>query len=49
MGLVSRRYLCVVEAQWDGGDDVDTTYVPVPWCTLTVTCVPRRLDDVVGQ
>jgi hypothetical protein len=47
LGLVSRRFLCVVEGQWDGGDDSDSTYVPAPGCEVTVTCVPRREDDVL--
>ena len=49
MAFVTRRYLCVIEAQWDGGDDVDTTYVPRPGCQVTVTCVLRRADDVWGE
>jgi hypothetical protein len=47
LGLVSKRFLCVVEGQWDGGDDSDSTYVPAPGCEVTVTCVPRREDDVL--
>ena len=46
MGFVSKRYLCVVEGRWDGGDPTDSTYVPRPGCEVTVTCVPRRQDDV---
>jgi hypothetical protein len=46
MGFVSKNYLCVYEAEWDGGDDSDSTYVPAPGCKVTVTCVPRRADDV---
>lgn len=45
MGFVTKRFLCVVEGRWDGGDDSDSTYVPPPGCELTVTCVPRREDD----
>lgn len=46
IGLVSKRFLCVVEGRWDGGDGSDTTYVPAPGCEVIVTCVPRRDDDV---
>ncbi len=47
MGYVTRKYFCFVEGSWDGGDDSDTTYVPAPGCEVTVTCVPRREDDVM--
>lgn len=43
---LSRRLLCVLAAQWDGGDDSDTTVVPRPGCRVVITCVPRRADDV---
>jgi hypothetical protein len=46
IGYVTERYLCVLEGRWDGGDDSDSTYVPTPGCELTVTCVPRREEDV---
>jgi len=46
MGYVTAKYLCVIVAQWDGGDDTDTTYVPAPGCEVRITCVPRREDDV---
>lgn len=46
MGFVSKRFLCVVDGHWDGGDDSDSTYLPEPGCQVTVTCVPRREDDV---
>jgi len=49
LGFLSRRALCVIEAHWDGGDDSDSTYVPPPGCTMTVTCVPRRRDDVAPR
>ena len=42
---VSKRLLCVLAAQWDGGDDSDSTVVPVPGCRVVITCVPRRADD----
>jgi hypothetical protein len=44
--FASRRVLCVVDARWDGGDDSDSTVVPDVGCTVTITCVPRRDDDV---
>ena len=45
MGYVTKKYLCVLEGRWDGGDGSDSTYVPAPGCTITVTCVARRQDD----
>ena len=45
MGLVCRQFLCVVEGSWHGYDPTDSTYVPPPGCSVTATCVPRRLDD----
>lgn len=47
MGYVTRKFFCFLEASWDGGDDSDTTYVPAAGCEVTVTCVPRRVDDVM--
>ena len=46
MGFVTKRFLCVVEGRWDGGDPSDSTYVPRPGCELTVTCVPRLESEV---
>lgn len=46
LGFVSRDFLCLIEATWDGGDDSDTTYVPLPGCQVRITCVPRRSDDI---
>ncbi len=46
MGYLSKNFFCLVEATWDGGDDSDKSYVPPPGCKVTVTCVPRRMDDV---
>ena len=37
-GMVSRTTLCVSQGEWDGGDDGDSTYVPVDWWGLTVQC-----------
>jgi hypothetical protein len=45
-GFLSRNFFCLVEGHWDGGDDTDPSYVPVPGCEVVVTCVPRREDDV---
>jgi hypothetical protein len=47
MGFVTRRFLCLIQGQWEGGDDSDTTYVPAPGCKVTATIVPRRADDVM--
>jgi len=30
LGLKSRTVFCLIEGKWDGGDDTDTTYVPLP-------------------
>jgi hypothetical protein len=49
MGYLSRNFFCLVEGQWDGGDDSDDGYVPAPGCKVTVTCVPRREDDTPPQ
>jgi hypothetical protein len=49
MGYLSRGYFCLVEGTWDGGDDTDDTYEPLPGCKVTVTCVPRREDDTPRQ
>ena len=46
MGYLSRNYFCLVEGSWQGGDESDDTYVPPPGCKVTVTCVPRREDDI---
>jgi hypothetical protein len=44
-GLFRAPDLCLVEGQWDGGDDADTTYVPRPGDELTVQCVPAAPSD----
>jgi hypothetical protein len=44
MGYRRNNYLCVVEGRWNGGDDMDTTWV-VTSCELIVTCVPSREGD----
>ena len=49
MGYLCRNFFCLVEGQWDGGDDADPAHVPAPGCTVTVTCVPRREDDAPPQ
>lgn len=41
---VCREALCVVQASWDGGDDTDTTYVPVPGESVSLICVPRLAE-----
>jgi len=46
MGFVSKRFFCLLEGHWDGGDDSDSSYVPAPGCEVTVTVAPRRADDV---
>jgi hypothetical protein len=49
MGYLSKNFFCLVEGQWDGGDESDPSVLPTPGCTLKVTCVPRREDDVPPQ
>jgi len=49
MGYLSRDYFCLVEGTWDGGDDTDDSYDPMPGCKVTVTCVPWREDDTPRQ
>ncbi len=44
-GLVSKETLCVIDGETDGGDDSDSTYVPADYYDLTVTCVPRKMND----
>jgi hypothetical protein len=46
MGYLSKNFFCLVEGTWDGGDDTVENYVATPGCKVTVTCVPRRMDDV---
>jgi len=46
VGLTRSNSLVVIEAEWDGTDDSDSTYVPAPGCHVTVTCAPQREDDV---
>ena len=43
--MISREALCDVQASWDGGDDSDTTYVPVPGERIELVCVPRPPRD----
>lgn len=49
VGYVCRNFFCLVEGQWEGGDDEDENAATVPGCTVTVTCVPRREDDAPRQ
>jgi hypothetical protein len=49
MGYLSQNFFCLVEGQWDGGDDTDESYVPAPGCKVIMTCVPRRQDDTPPQ
>jgi len=44
-GLTVGPALCVIRGQWDGGDDSDTTYVPVPGYDLDVQCFRRAPAD----
>ena len=44
-GFIKGDTLCLRNETWDGGDDTDSTYVPGPDFSLTLTCAPRRADD----
>jgi hypothetical protein len=44
-GLSVGPVLCVISGRWDGGDDSDTTYVPVPGYDLDVQCFRRTQAD----
>ena len=46
MGLILGPTLCVVRGAWDGGDDSDTTYVPVPGYDLDVSCFRHTPADL---
>lgn len=38
---IKKNVFCIVEGQWDGGDDGDPTYVPSPRYEITVKCSNR--------
>lgn len=38
---------CIVAAQWDGGDDSDSTYVPSDTPDLAATCAATSLADTM--
>ena len=37
-GMVSITALCIVQGEWDGGDDADSTHVAGDWWRLRVEC-----------
>lgn len=41
LALVSEEAICFYSASWDGGDDSDSTYVPLPGMSIRLECVPR--------
>jgi hypothetical protein len=41
VGMIVGPALCIIDGNWDGGDDSDTTYVPVPGYDLEVRCFRR--------
>ena len=45
MGMSVGPVLCLLRGSWDGGDDSDTTYVPVPGYDLEITCFRHTADD----
>jgi hypothetical protein len=45
MGMSVGPVLCLLRGRWDGGDDSDTTYVPVPGYDLEITCFRRTPED----
>ena len=46
MGFVAKGYFCMVESRWEPGSDSEEATEVDPGCEVTVTCVPRRADDV---
>jgi hypothetical protein len=44
-GFANERVLCITQGQWDGGDDGDSTHVPAPGYSLTLSCVPLLASD----
>jgi len=36
------RVRCLVDKSWDGGDDADSTYKPLPWYREATTCWLRQ-------
>lgn len=44
-GFIKGDTICLREDAWDGENDDDSTYVPRPDFTVTLTCAPRRPDD----
>jgi hypothetical protein len=47
VGLHSHGITCVLEGQWDGGDDSDSTYVPSDSLLLAGTCAPTEPRDTL--
>ena len=45
----SRETLCIIEFQWDGGDDSDPSYVPGDWYKAMVSCAPGVTADVIPE
>ena len=45
VGLHSREALCIIEFQWDGGDDADPSYVPADWFRAIVSCALSAAGD----
>jgi hypothetical protein len=43
-GMRRGGVFCHVIADWDGGDDSDSTYVPSPYYSITVDCLVDRKD-----
>lgn len=41
VALVSEEAICRYTANWDGGDESDSTVVPAPGMTIELECVPR--------
>jgi hypothetical protein len=43
--LVKGDVICLVRGRWDGGDDMDTTYVTSDVYQIVVICAPLLADD----
>jgi len=43
--LVKDDVICLVRGRWDGGDDMDTTYVRSDVYQIIVICAPLLADD----
>jgi hypothetical protein len=45
LGFFQGGQICVIEGQWDGLDDSDSSYVPKPGMTVRIRCVALAARD----